>query len=279
MLHPRISAPLLLALLGAAACTQPLSVAHPAPVAVPAATAVPAPATALAPPLPATSPGCDHPFGLYDNAELVYDLTDGNGKKQGQLIQRVVRLGTETNKKQTRTTTTVLLKSGLYDAKNKLVRLQDLTYACQRDTAFTDGLAELAPDALNRFRGRLFDYAPTRVAWPNAPTVGTTLPDGGVRVEVSSTAVDIAQVAATQQNRRVVGGPETVTTPAGAFQCYKVESACETRTTAHVDIVVHRTGRDVTYYSPAVGIVRAERYDKDKLVRVQVLVARRGVPQ
>ena len=276
MARPLLLSPILFALLGISACTQSLGTAHTPPVTVPEATASPAKTTAA---LPAASSGCDHPFGLYDNAELVYDLTDGDGKKAGQLIQRVVRLGTETNKKQTHTTTTVLLKSGLYDAKSKLLRLHDLTFACQRDTAFTDGMDELGSDALNSFRGRIFHYIPTHLAWPNNPTIGTTLPNGGVVVEISSTAVDIAQVSATQKNRRVVGGPETVTTPAGAFQCYKVESEYETGTVAHVDIVVRKTAHEVTYYSPAVGIVRTECYAKNKLVRVQVLAARRGMPQ
>ena len=259
--------------LGAAACTQPLVADHAPPVAVPPAAAPPASAAVL----PAAPCDCDHPFGLHDDAELVYDLTNGDGKKTGQLIQRVVRLEAKTNQKQTLTTTTVLLKSGLYDANNKLVRLHDLTYACHRDTAFTDGAAELAPDALSRYRDRLFDYAPTRLAWPHQPTAGSPLPDGGLTVDVRSSAVHIAAVYVRLRNRRVVGGPEVVTTPAGAFQCYKVEAERETGTTAHTDLHLSKTVREVTYYSPAAGIVRAERYDKDKLVAVQVLVARRGV--
>ena len=258
-----------LLLLGAPACTQPLVTDHAAPVAA-------APASAAV--LPAAPGDCAHPFGLYDDAELVYDLTDGAGRKTGQLIQRVVRLGAETNKKQTLTTTTALLKSGLYDANSKLVRLHDLTFACHHDTAFTDGAAELAPDALSRYRDRLFDYAPTRLAWPHQPTAGSSLPDGGLTVDVRSSAVHIADVYVHLKNRRVVGGPEVVTTPAGAFQCYKVEAERETGTKAHVDINLRKTAREVTYYSPAAGIVRAERYDKDKLVAVQVLVVRRSKP-
>ena len=260
-----------LLLLGVPACAQPLVTDHAAPVAAPTAAAPPVSAAVV----PAAPCDCAHPFGLYDDAELVYDLTDGAGRKTGQLIQRVVRLEAETNKKQTLTTTTALLKSGLYDARNRLVRLHDLTYACHRDTAFTDGAAELAPDALSRYRDRLFDYAPTRLAWPHQPTAGSPLPDGGLTVDVRSSAVHIAAVYVRLKNRRVVGGPEVVTTPAGAFQCYKVEAERETGTTAHTDIHLHKTAREVTYYSPAAGIVRAERYDKDKLVAVQVLVVRR----
>lgn len=214
------------------------------------------------------------PFQLADNAELVYNLVDAKGRKTGHITQRVVRLGSETNKKQTLTTTTALLKSGIYDAKNRVVRMQDLTYAAHRDTSFTDGMAELPPDALRRFRDRIYTYQPTRVAWPNQPTVGTQLPDGGVVVQVSSSAVDIAKVQAVLTNRRVVSGPQAVTTPAGTFQCYKVEAERDLTTRARADMAMRQIEREITYYDPAVGIVRTEYYDRDKLREVKELAKR-----
>ncbi|MBO3269564.1 TapB family protein [Hymenobacter defluvii] len=214
------------------------------------------------------------PFHLADNAELVYNLLDAKGKKTGSITQRVVLLGSETNKKQTLTTTTALLKSGTYDAKNRLVRMQDLTYAAHRDTSFTDGMAELSPDALRRFRDRIYTYQPTRLAWPDNPTVGSKLPDGGVVVQVSSSAVDIAKVQAMLTNRRVVSGPQAVTTPAGTFQCYKVEAERDLTTRARADIAIRKVEREVTYYAPSVGIVRTEYYDRDKLREVKELAKR-----
>ena len=257
-------------LLGAGACTQPLVVDHTPPVAAPAALAPTSPAT---PPVPATASGCDHPFGLYDNAELVYDVTDAAGKRRSQLIQRVVRLEAN-NGKHGLPTTGVLLKSGLYDPKNKLLNIEDLTVSCRRDTAFSDGTAQLPPDALSRFRDRKFIYSPTNLAWPNQPTVGTTLPAGGISVEVRSSAVHIADVYVRLKNRRVVSGPELVATPAGSFACYKVEAERESGTKARADVNLGKVGREVTYYSPAVGIVKTEQYAKGKLTQVLVLVKR-----
>ncbi|MBC6609651.1 hypothetical protein H8B15_01875 [Hymenobacter sp. BT507] len=214
------------------------------------------------------------PFQLVDDAELVYNLLDAKGKKTGHITQRVVRLGSETNKKQTLTTTIALLKSGIYDAKSRLVRMQDLTYAAHRDTSFTDGMAELPPDALRRFRDRIYTYQPTRLAWPDNPTVGSKLPDGGVVVQVSSSAVDIAKVQAMLTHRRVVSGPQAVTTPAGTFQCYKVEAERDLTTRARADMAIRKVEREVTYYAPTVGVVRTEYYDRDKLREVKELAKR-----
>ncbi|GAA3947780.1 hypothetical protein [Hymenobacter algoricola] len=245
-----------------------------------AQTTPPAPApdsaTVLVPPPAATpkSDACAHPFGLYDNMELVYRLTDNDGKAAGELRYRVVRLGAELNKKKTRTTTTVLLKSGLYDPKNRLLQQQDLTFRCSRDTTYTDGLTQFDAGSLKSFRDRLFDFAPVGIAWPNQPTVGSQLPGGGSVVQVRTSAVDIAKVTALQQKRRVVSGPAAVSTPAGTFQCYKVESERESMTKARSDVAFSTKMRIVEYYSPAVGIVKTEVYGKNgKLAETRTLAS------
>lgn len=218
---------------------------------------------------------CAHPFGLYDNNELVYQLQDAAGKATGLIRTRVVRLGEEVNKKQTLTTTTVVLKSGIYDKKNHLVRTQDLTYRCRRDTSFTDGMGEVDHSNLRSFRDRRVVFAPVPLAWPNQPAVGSELPGGGVAAQVSSSAVDIARVYTTVRNRRVVSGPSPVETPAGTFACYQVESERESATAARADLVIRNVNRVVDYYSPTEGIVKTEIYGKNgKLEQTRLLTER-----
>ncbi|MCC2544982.1 hypothetical protein LJY25_00875 [Hymenobacter sp. BT175] len=221
--------------------------------------------------------GCDHPFGLADNHELVYQLLDEKGKPSGIIRTRVVRLSFETNKKKTVTTTNVLVKSGVYDQKNRLQRQQDLTFSCRRDTTFSDGLADFNPEALKSFRDRKFEYVPTALAWPNQPTTGSKLPDGGVTVNVSSSVVAIAKVSTMFRKRRVVSGLAAVTTPAGTFPCYKVESERDNSTSARADVAFHTLNRVVDYYSPGHGVVKTEIYGKNgKLVQTRVLASRTG---
>ncbi|NVO84427.1 TapB family protein [Hymenobacter terrestris] len=214
---------------------------------------------------------CPHPFGLADNTARTFTLQDGRGSTTGYLHQRVVSLDTEQNKKKTQTTNTVLLKSGAYDTKGRLLYLRDLTFRCRQDTAFTDGLDQLKPEQLSSFRDRLLTYTPTPLAWPNQPTVGSELPGGGMLVDVRSSAVDIAKVYATVGKRRVTG-QESVTTPAGTFLCYKVEAELESATVARTDLKLGSTVRVVDYYAPAVGLVKSEVYDKKgRLEQVRLL--------
>ncbi|SET42731.1 TapB family protein [Hymenobacter actinosclerus] len=214
---------------------------------------------------------CPHPFGLADNTARTFTLQDSRGKTTGYVHQRVVSLGTEQNKKKTQTTNTVLLKSGAYDTKGRLLYLRDLTFRCRQDTAFTDGLDQLKPAQLSSFQDRILTYSPTPLAWPNQPTIGSELPGGGVSVDVRSSAVHIAQVYSHVGKRRVTGR-QTVTTPAGTFECYKVEGELETATVARADLKLATTVRIVEYYAPTVGLVKSELYDKKgRLDQVRLL--------
>ncbi|HEX8427875.1 hypothetical protein [Hymenobacter sp.] len=228
--------------------------------------------------LAVAAPDAAHAFGMADNTELIYKIKDGGGKLAGELRQRVVTLSSAERKESKKTTVLeniTTLKSGLYTSKNLLVQLQDLTFRSRRDTCFTDGLADMNADALRRFRDRKLAYTPMPVAWPNKPTIGSSLPDGGVSVQVSSSVVNIATVSTVLRKRRVVSGPSSLTTPAGTFSCYQVEAVRESATVPRPDMAMRTSVKQVDYYAPGVGIVRTEIYGKNgKVEQVRELAAR-----
>ncbi len=217
-----------------------------------------------------------HPFGLSAGQQLEYQLLDAKGRPTGSLRYRVVSITTDTatagKKKKKEAVTTVRLKSGFYDLSNRVLQQQDLTYRSQRDTMYTDGLGEINYEGLKSFRDRRLAPAGTPLAWPNQPTANTTLPPGGVVVQVSSPSVAIAKVNTTLKARKVLAGPLSVAVPAGTFSCYPVESQRELATAARADLVLKNTGRQLDYYTPAFGIIKTEYYDKGgKLLQSRVL--------
>lgn len=238
-----------------------------------------------APPTPAVASGlprleaaaaCAHPFGLSAGQQLEYQLLDARGRPTGSMRYRVVSISTDTatvgKKNKKVATTTVKLKSGFYDLSNLVLHQQELSYYCQRDTVYSDGLGEINYDGLRSFRDRLLAPAGTPLAWPNQPTAGSALPNGGVEVKVSSPSVAIARVNTTLKARKVLAGPVAVTVPAGTFSCYPVESQRELATAARADLVLKTTSRQVDYYAPAFGIIKTEYYDKNgKLLQSRVL--------
>lgn len=220
---------------------------------------------------------CEHPFGLREGQNMEYQLLDAKGKLTGTWRYRVLGISTDTlgKKKNRVATTSVRIKSGLYDLSNHVKQQQDLTYFCRRDTTFTDGLCEINYAALESFRERRKAYQGTPVAWPNQPKAATALPNGGVLIQVSSPSVAIAQVTAMVKQRKILAGPVPVTVPAGTFNCYQVESQREYATAARADMVMRSGGRAVDFYDPTAGIIKTEYYDKaGKLVQSKVLAKR-----
>jgi len=217
------------------------------------------------------------PFGLRQGQSLEYQLRDSRGKATGTWRYRVIRTGTDTAGKKNSSVAiaTAALKSGLYDVNNLIIQQEELSYFHRRDTTFTDGLGEINYDGLKAARDRLLTYQGTPLAWPDRPTVGSRLADGGVVVQISSPSVAIAKVKTTMRQRRIVAGPLPVTVPAGTFSCYSVESQRELATAARTDLVLKSSGRQVDYYDPAVGIIKTEYFDKSgRLVQTRVLTRR-----
>jgi hypothetical protein len=237
------------------------------------------PAGAAKPLSPAGTASCAHPFGLREGQNIEYQLLDAKGKATGSWRYRVLSIRTESTaakkKHKAVVTTKVQLKSGLYDPNNQVLQQQDLSYSCHDDTVFTDGLGEINYDGLKSFRDRRFAYQGTPLAWPNQPAANASLPKGGAVVQVSSPSVAVAKVKTVVRQRQLRAGQVSVTVPAGTFECYAVESQRELATEARSDLTLKSTGRQVDYYTPAVGIVKTEYYDKGgKLMQTRVLARR-----
>ena len=97
---------------------------------------------------------------------------------------------------------------------------------------------------------------------PAELAVGMTLPDYDVSVKV--------MFVTTKMNckDRKVTARETVTTPAGSFDCFVVEEKTTVRT-----MMVNEKSNSKTWYARGIGMVRQEMWDRKKLVSVTELTA------
>ena len=114
---------------------------------------------------------------------------------------------------------------------------------------------------MSSFRNRRLAYAPVGLAWPNEPTIGSCCLRRAFRCR---SAARRGHCAGQYHGAPPpdLSGPAPLVTPAGTFQCYKVESEREASTAPREDMVMRTRTRVVDYYSPAVGIVKTEVYNK-----------------
>lgn len=108
-----------------------------------------------------------------------------------------------------------------------------------------------------------FEISGTAQKLPNTMNVGQTIDDANMKVKIA-----FMTCVSTMTDGKVVA-QESVTTPAGTFQCYKV--AQKVKTTA---LGMKVDGITNTWYAKGVGTVKTESYDsKGKFISAQELIA------
>ncbi|OYT14373.1 MAG: hypothetical protein B6I19_00055 [Bacteroidetes bacterium 4572_114] len=93
------------------------------------------------------------------------------------------------------------------------------------------------------------------IYYPAELNVGGQLPDGSVTVKVLTNGFPMMTVTVNISNRKVVA-KETITTPAGTFECHKLTQNAE------VKAVMKMTTSEVTWLAEDIGIVKTEIYNK-----------------
>ena len=149
------------------------------------------------------------------------------------------------------------------DDKEKVLSEQDLEMKCEGGVFYMDmknfytqpsggNDAEITVDA-------------TDLVFPSDIKVGETLPDGKMTMTYPG---PIAMTMGVFITNRQVLAQETITTPAGTFDCYKVSYDVELR------VPVKMSSSAIQWYAKDAGAVRTETYNKKgRLIGYTVLTA------
>ena len=93
------------------------------------------------------------------------------------------------------------------------------------------------------------------IFYPAELNPGDQLPDGSLVAKVLSSGMQIMSMTVDITNRKVEG-KESVTTPAGTFECHKITQDVELKT------IMKIKSKDATWLAEGVGVVKTEMYDK-----------------
>jgi hypothetical protein len=101
--------------------------------------------------------------------------------------------------------------------------------------------------------------------YPSSLETGQTLPDANITISAGTGGVTIMNMTVNVTNRKVTG-TESVTVPAGTFECYKITYDLETK-------MMFKTNTSVTeYVNMGIGNVKTENFDKKgKVISSMVL--------
>lgn len=194
------------------------------------------------------SQGCEGFYPLKAGAVIEMKSFTAKDKLTGTSRQTVLE--------STQTADGMLLKvkGEQFDDADKLVFEQTLEMRCKDDIFYMDMESYLDPNAMSSFKDMEVSVDASDLAFPSNMKVGQTLPDGSVTMKVSG-GIAMFNMTINIINRKVEA-LESITVPAGTFECYKITYDTDVKS------IVRVTTSTTQWISKNVGMVRSETYDK-----------------
>jgi hypothetical protein len=156
--------------------------------------------------------------------------------------------------------------SVLYDEKGKVMHDGELEFSCKDGTMYIDMRRYLNDEQMKSFGQMDMEITSENLEFPNKLSVGQVLKDASITMAIKGS---MPMKFTTEIVERKVEGKETITTPAGTFECYKISS--KTR----VKSIMSAEYKSVEWVALKVGTVRSESYNRGgKLTGYTILTKR-----
>lgn len=153
----------------------------------------------------------------------------------------------------------------LKDKREKLITESSFKALCDGGTTRLDPESIMSAQ-IQQYDGMEYSITGDDIFFPNTLTVGETLPDASVTMKVDAGMMNITSTVA--MTDRKVARKESVTTPAGTFDCYVITY------THTLSMGMSRTMNSTQWIAKGVGMVKEEtRKRNGNLVTKSVLQA------
>lgn len=154
-----------------------------------------------------------------------------------------------------------------YDTKDKQTANQTFTTFCKDGKFVIDMKSFMSPESMQTEDVQL-QFEASDMEIPSSLKAGQKLPDAWLKVSMQMEGMPMMNVQTINIINRIVEGFESMTTPAGTFECVKMSQETEIKSMFSMKM------KSVTWYSLNVGMVRSETFDsKGKPLGYSVLTA------
>ena len=160
----------------------------------------------------------------------------------------------------------VVLFNEAFDENGTSVLSSEVKLICTDDGISVDFKSLISSAVLEQYEGMNMDIdiSGTNINIPNNLSVGQTLPDAELLLTMSMASVNM-KMTVNMTNRKVIA-KESVTTPAGTFNCVVLTNDTE------VKMGMNMSMSSKEWLAEGVGVVKSEEYDdKGKLISKSVL--------
>ena len=203
---------------------------------------------------------CSKYYPMEEGKSMEYTSYDRKDKVEGIVTYTVTDVVNEGAK------TTARMNLEYKDEDGNVMMNSDYTFSCEGDVVKIDFSSLMNPQMMEAYGEEMeVEMTGTDIELPNNLSVGQTLPDANVNMKMNMGAMNM-NMAFNMVNRKVEG-QESLTTPAGTFNCYVITSDNKAKmmmaNTAHTSRM---------WLAEGIGMIRQDVFNKKgKLVSKSVL--------
>ncbi|PHN08549.1 TapB family protein [Flavilitoribacter nigricans] len=204
---------------------------------------------------------CGTFYQFVENASYEYGLYDHKDKSQGRQIMRISDV-TETGG----AVTAKVNSKFIPEKKNQDTFEATSEVSCEDGTLHMD-ISMNMTQMTSQFSEMEVSMEGDPLMIPSALKAGQTLPDATTKIKTGMNGMSLMTVTLSVTDRKVEG-METITTPAGTFECYKITQTTSMKT------IMSKSFTTEEFYAEGVGLVRSNTYKKNgKLESYQELLS------
>ncbi|WP_297796939.1 hypothetical protein [uncultured Eudoraea sp.] len=210
----------------------------------------------------AAGQNCSKYYPMEEGTSMEYTSYNGKGKIQGTISYTV------TNVVDTGGTTSATMAMNYKDAKGKEAFSSEFTYSCTGNTVTIDYQSLMSNQMLQQFGDMEMELSGTDIELPNDLAVGQELPDANMSMKMSMSGMNMTSTM--NMTNRKVEKQETITTPAGTFDCFVIYSENQSKM-----MMASQNFPNRLWLAEGVGMVKQDSFNKSgKLMSSTVLTAR-----
>ncbi|MCK6618072.1 MAG: DUF3108 domain-containing protein [Cyclobacteriaceae bacterium] len=210
---------------------------------------------------------CNDFYVLADGTTWTYENYNGKGKSVGKNEQKVTAYQAVANGYK------ATLHTVVYNEKGKKLTEADLDVTCEGGVFIMDMRRFIPQEQQKAFDSYELKFETENLELPSKLSAGQALKNGSVTMTAVGSPIPM-KITVTITERKVEG-KETITTPAGTFECWKISSKSSTQ--MQMGVAMNLNFSSVEWFAEKAGMVKSESYDKNgNLASYTLLVNRQN---
>ena len=190
---------------------------------------------------------CDNPYyQLKEGTQIVVENYDKKDKAQGRTESKVIQY------EETSSGYVATISAKIYDKKDKPVSEGEYQLICDGSSLKIDMSGLMPAESMAAFKDMEMEVTMDQLEYPANLSPGQTLNDASIVIAASGA---IPMKFTFDITDRKVEGKETITTPAGTFDCHKISYNSHSKM-----MISNMNFRNVEYVSEKCGAVKTETY-------------------